>query len=395
MPASSVWPARLALALLLVVLSSASVLLWRQIDAVQQQRIDERIGYQARSLARQLESTLHLEVANLERIARLWNSLGRLPRASWNEEVELTLRGFPVYQSIQWVGADLHMRWLLPVAGNEAALDFTLAPEHPNYPLAMEARDSGEQRFSGSVELVQGGRGFVLYTPLYRMQEGTRVFDGFLQGVFRVEPLMLQLHDHEYLIAVSRDNSERLQLEAQLQRLSQLDGLTGLYNRRYFDQQLLAEWRRLRRLAAPLALLMLDIDYFKPYNDALGHLAGDDALRKVSAALRESLQREGDTACRYGGEEFAIILANTHQEGAEQVAASIHAAIASLDIKHPSSPLGRLTLSIGITVVDPVIDEQPGELLAQADQALYHAKHEGRNRTCRWQPPVLDLHQAT
>lgn len=362
---------------------------------MQQQRIDERIGYQARSLARQLESTLHLEVANLERIARLWNSLGRLPRASWDEEVELILRGFPVYQSIQWVGADLHMRWLLPVAGNEAALDFTLAPEHPNYPLAMEARDSGEQRLSGSGELVQGGRGFVLYTPLYRMQEGTRVFDGFLQGVFRVEPLMLQLHDHEYLIAVSRDNSERLQLEAQLQRLSQLDGLTGLYNRRYFDQQLLAEWRRLRRLAAPLALLMLDIDYFKPYNDALGHLAGDDALRKVSAALRESLQREGDTACRYGGEEFAIILANTHQEGAEQVAARIHAAIASLDIKHPSSPLGRLTLSIGITVVDPVIDEQPGELLAQADQALYHAKHEGRNRTCLWQPPVLDLHQAT
>ena len=162
MPASSVWPARLALAFLLVVLSSASVLLWRQIDAVQQQRIDERIGYQARSLARQLESTLHLEVASLERIARLWNSLGRLPGASWDEEVELTLRGFPVYQSIQWVGADLHMRWLLPVAGNEAALDFTLAPEHPNYPLAMEARDSGEQRFSGSVELVQGGRGFVL-----------------------------------------------------------------------------------------------------------------------------------------------------------------------------------------------------------------------------------------
>lgn len=618
MPASSVWPARLALAFLLVVLSSASVLLWRQIDAVQQQRIDERIGYQARSLARQLENTLHLEVASLERIARLWNSLGRLPRASWDEEVELTLRGFPVYQSIQWVGADLHMRWLLPVAGNEAALNFTLAPEHPNYPLAMEARDSGEQRFSGSFDLVQGGRGFVLYTPLYRTQEGTRVFDGFLQGVFRVEPLMLQLltqidreafnlellehdkslyrhgtadsdaphslqlglsllnnqsfslrlsptkqlleqlesplpgvvlgaslaislllvaalalalensrraralqlanrrfreeaerreeteqrlrdnrerlqlvldltdsshdglfifdsdsrellhmnqatyatlgyrpeqfaellrdapdklmpgfhrwleqarqaqrdnlsrifqrelirrdgsrqpaeintqlvqlHDHEYLIAVSRDNSERLQLEAQLQRLSQLDGLTGLYNRRYFDQQLLAEWRRLRRLAAPLALLMLDIDYFKPYNDALGHLAGDDVLRKVSAALRESLQREGDTACRYGGEEFAIILANTHQEGAEQVAARIHAAIASLDIRHPTSPLGRLTLSIGITVVDPVINEQPGELLAQGDQALYRAKHEGRNRTCLWQPPVLDLHQAT
>ncbi|MDU9407334.1 diguanylate cyclase [Pseudomonas sp. zfem001] len=616
MPASSAWPARLALALLLLVLSSASVLLWRQIESVQQQRVDERVGYQARSLARQLESTLHLEVASLERIARLWNSLGRLPRASWDEEVELALRGFPAYQSIQWVGPDLHMRWLLPVAGNEAALNFRLYPEHPNYPLAMEARESGEQRFSNSFDLVQGGRGFVLYTPLYRELNGSKVFDGFLQGVFRVEPLMLQLltqldrnafnlellenghslfrhgaatdntphslqlglsllnnqgfslrlspteelldqldsplpdvvlgasltislllvaalalalensrrahalqqanrrfkleaerreeteqrlrenrerlqlvldltdsshdglfifdsstrellhmnqatyatlgyrpeqfaellrddpekllpgfhrwleqarqaqsnnlsrifqrelirrdgsrqpaeintqlvqlHDREYLIAVSRDNSERLQLEAQLQRLSQLDGLTGLYNRRYFDQQLLVEWRRLRRLDAPLALLMLDIDHFKTYNDALGHLAGDDALRRVSNVLRESLQREGDTACRYGGEEFAIILANTNLDGAEQVAARIHAMIADLDIPHPASPFSRLTLSIGLMVVDPVSDEQPGELLAQGDQALYRAKHEGRNRTCLWQPPALDLHQ--
>jgi diguanylate cyclase (GGDEF)-like protein/PAS domain S-box-containing protein len=197
---------------------------------------------------------------------------------------------------------------------------------------------------------------------------------------------LVQLHGREYLIAVSRDNSERLQLEAQLQRLSQLDGLTGLYNRRYFDQQLQAEWRRLRRIGAPLALLMLDIDHFKAYNDALGHLAGDDALRKVSTVLQESLQREGDVACRYGGEEFAIILANTGLEGGEHVAARIHAAIAHLDIAHPASPLGRLSLSIGLTVVDPVSDEAPGELLAQGDQALYRAKHEGRNRTCLWQP---------
>jgi len=610
MSASSVWPARLALAFLLVVLSSASVLLWRQIEAVQLQRVDERVGYQARALVRQLESTLHLEVASLERIARLWNSLGRLPRASWDEEVERALRGFPAYQSIQWVGDDLRMRWLLPLAGNEAALSFRLHPQHPNYSLAMEARQSGEQRFSNSFELVQGGRGFVLYTPLYRTQDGARVFDGFLQGVFRVEPLMLQLltqidrddfnvellenghslfrhgaaqaderhslqlgisllnnqgfalrlsptaqlleqlgsplpgvvlgaslaislllvaalalalensrrahalqaanrrfkveaerreeteqrlrenrerlqlvldltdsshdglfifdsdsrellhmnqatyatlgyrpeqfaellretpeklmpgfhrwleqarqaqrdnlsrifqrelirrdgsrqpaeintqlvqlHGREFLIAVSRDNSERLQLEAQLQRLSQLDGLTGLYNRRYFDQQLPSELRRLRRSGAPLALLMLDIDHFKACNDALGHLAGDDALRKVSTVLQESLQREGDVACRYGGEEFVIILADTGLDGAEHVAARIHDGIASLAITHPASPLGRLSLSIGLAVLDPVDDEQPGELVSRSDQALYGAKRRGRNCTYLWQPP--------
>lgn len=608
MPASSAWPARLALALLLMVLSSASVLLWGQLENDQRQRLEERLGYQARSLARQLDSTLHLEVASLERIARRWSDLGRLPRTIWEEEVLQALRGFPGYQSIQWLGDDLRMRWLLPLAGNEAAQSFRLTSEHPNYALAMQARDSGEQRFSNSFDLVQGGRGFILYTPLYREENGARVFDGFLQGVFRVDSLMqqllaqidrdafnlellengrsiyrhgqfdsagtlsqqvelhllnnrafslrlsptgqlleqlstplpgvvlgaglaislllvaalalalensrraqalqvanrrykieetrrqeteqrlmesrerlqlvldltdsshdglfifdtasrellhmnqatyaglgyrpeqfaqllreepekllpgfarwleqarqaqrdnfsrifqrelirrdgsrqpaeintqlVQLHGREYLIAVSRDNSERLQLEAQLQRLSQLDGLTGLYNRRYFDQQLQGEWRRLRRIGAPLALLMLDIDHFKAYNDALGHLAGDDALRKVSTVLQESLQREGDVACRYGGEEFAIILANTGREGGEHVAARIHAAIASLDIIHPGSPLGRLSLSIGLSVVDPVSDEAPGELVAQGDQALYRAKHEGRNRTCLWQ----------
>ena len=607
MPASSAWPARLALAFLLLVLSGASVLLWRQIEGVQQQRLDERVGYQARSLVRQLEGTLHLEVASLERIARLWNSLGRLPRASWDDEVERALRGFPAYQSIQWVGDDLRMRWLFPVAGNEAALNFRLYPEHPNYPLAMEARDTGEQRFSNSFDLVQGGRGFVLYTPLYRQQDGQRVFDGFLQGVFRVEPLMVQLltqidrdafnlellengqvlfrhgdtagddphslqlglsllnnqafslrlsptarmleqlesplagvvlgaslaislllvaalalalensrrahalqlanrrykveaerreeteqrlrenrerlqlvldltdsshdglfifdsgsrellhmnqatyatlgyrpeqfaellredpekllpgfhrwlqqvreaqrdnlsrifqrelirrdgsrqpaeintqlvelHGREYLIAVSRDNSERLQLEDRLQRLSQQDGLTGLYNRRYFDQRLQTELRRLRRAGAPLTLLLLDIDHFKAYNDALGHLAGDDALRKVSTVLQDSLQREGDAACRYGGEEFAIILAGTGLDGGEHVAARIHAGIAALELPHPASPLERLSLSIGLAVLDPVRDEQPGELIARCDQALYSAKHEGRNRTCLW-----------
>ncbi len=140
---------------------------------------------------------------------------------------------------------------------------------------------------------------------------------------------------------------------------------------------------------------MLDIDHFKAYNDALGHLAGDDALRRVSAALQESLQREGDTACRYGGEEFAIILADTGVEGAEQVAARIHGAIAGLAIHHPGSPFARLTLSIGMTVADPVTDAPPGELVAQGDHALYQAKHHGRNRTALWQKPTLDLHQTT
>lgn len=605
MPAPSAWPARLALAFLLLVLCGSSVLLWRQLENEQQQRLDELLDAQADSLSRQLESTLQLEVAGLERIARLWNSLGRLPKSAWEEEARQALDSFPAYQSIQWVGNDLHMRWLLPLAGNEAATNFRLSENHPNYPLAMQARDTGEQRFSNSFELVQGGRGFVLYTPLYLMQNGTRTFDGFLQGVFRVAPLMDQLlsrvdrnafnlellehersiysheqsaadgtqsrqvalhllnnhdfslrlsptrqllaelntplpkvvlgaslaislllvaalalalensrrahaqqnanrrlseeverreeteqrlqlvldltdschdglfifdteqrnllhmnqatyanlgyraeqftqllrddpekllpgfqrwleqarqaqrdnqsrifqrelirrdgsrqpaeintqlvllHGREYLIAVSRDNSERLQLEAQLQRLSQLDGLTGLYNRRHFDQHLQDELRRQRRLDAPLALLLLDIDHFKAYNDALGHQAGDDALHRVSEVLQNNLQRASDVACRYGGEEFAIILTDTDLQGAKHIAERIHADLARLEIPHPVSPMGRLSLSIGLSVSEAGGTVQPNELIAQSDQALYQAKHSGRNCTCSWSTDPL------
>lgn len=195
---------------------------------------------------------------------------------------------------------------------------------------------------------------------------------------------LVERNGREFLIGVSRDNSERLRLEARLQRLSQQDGLTGLHNRRFFDQQLQAEWRRVRRLATPLSLLMLDIDHFKRYNDSLGHLAGDDALRRVGQLLNECLQREGDVACRYGGEEFVIILANTRPEGAEHLAARIHRRLEELALPHPDSPFGRLTVSIGIATSDLERQDSPERLIALCDEALYRAKHEGRNRSCVW-----------
>jgi diguanylate cyclase (GGDEF)-like protein/PAS domain S-box-containing protein len=604
----SPWPARLALAALLLALCLASLLLWRQLLVAQQERIAERVGYQARSLARQLESSLNDQVDGLRRIAQRWNHRGRIPQDEWILDSQSSLAHFKGYQAIQWLGADLRMRWIEPLQGNEAAQHFRLTPAHPNFDLAMQAKGAGEPRFSNSFDLVQGGRGLILYTPLYiRDEQGERLFDGFLQGVFRVDNLMdellshldnsdfsayllelgrpiysreqgdtldalqqevplrllnnqnfalrlkpsvhlvrqlstplpevvlgasltislllvaalalalenarragalqagnqslnaqisqrqqielvlresrerlqlvldltdssrdglfiidpysrdilhmnqatysslgysaeafgellkrdpeqllpgydnwlesvrqaqqnrlstmfqrqlrrrdgsyqaaeisaqlVQLNGREYLIGVSRDNNERLRLEAQLQRLSQQDGLTGLYNRRFFDSQLASEWRRLRRQGAPLTLLMLDIDYFKAYNDRLGHLAGDDALRQVAEVLQGCLQREGDIACRYGGEEFAIILVDTDLEGGMHVADLVHEKIDSLNIDHPASPLGRLTLSIGLAVAAPGSGELPESLVAHSDQVLYRAKHEGRNRTCVW-----------
>ncbi|MOA00104.1 Phytochrome-like protein cph2 [compost metagenome] len=248
---------------------------------------------------------------------------------------------------------------------------------------AQLLRDDPEQ-------LLPGFHAWLEQVRSARQDEQTRIFqremrrrDGSSQAA-EINTQLVQLHEREYLIAVSRDNSERLALEARLQRLSLQDSLTGLYNRRFFDQQLHAEWRRLRRIGAPLTLLMLDIDYFKAYNDALGHLAGDDILRKVGVVLQECLQREGDAACRYGGEEFAIILTHTGQQGGEHVATRIHELIANLAIAHPASPHGRLTLSIGLAEAEPLSDEHPASLVAHSDQALYRAKHGGRNRTCIW-----------
>lgn len=593
---------------LLCVLLLASTWLGRELLDSERQRVQERLGFQARSLTHQLEANLHEQVQGLNLLAQLWTHHNRMPRAEWELDARFYISNFAGYQSIQWADPNMKVLWAEPVQGNEAALNFQLTPSHPNYATALAARDTGRPHLSDSIELLQGGRGFVLYTPIYLHDaNGALHFDGFMQGVFRVGTLMdnlleqadnhlfsVRLLEHgqplytrvqpdglledtlriplrllnnrsfelelspsaalvqslatplpmvvfgtsvtislllvaalalarenarraaalstgnrqlsqeaeqhreierdlrdsrerlqlaldltdssrdalfifdlqhrellhmnratysslgysaeefrhllrddperlipgffawlqlvqqasrlnlsmifqremqrrdgslqaaeintqlihrgerDYLIAVARDNSERLQLEAQLQKLSQQDGLTGLFNRRHFDRQLQSEWRRLRRADAPLAVLMLDVDHFKRFNDCLGHLAGDDALRRVAGALQGCLQREGDVACRYGGEEFVIILTDTGQDGASHVAARVHQRIAELAIEHPGTELGRLTLSIGVAIATPGQDTEPDELIAQADKALYEAKHRGRNQTCVW-----------
>ncbi len=602
------WRARLAVVLLALALLAASLVLWQKLVTIERAHANERVAAQARLLTRQLEGSLNAQAQDLYRLAELWNHHGRLSREEWALEAQFSLQHFRGYQAIQWADSDLRLRWILPITGNEAAVNFQLTAAHPNYLLALQAKTQGKAVFSNSFELVQGGRGFALYTPLYVLDEhGQRTFDGFIQGIFRVEPLMdelldtvdstdfnvrllefgkplysreqadfsaglqqelplhllnnrnftlqlnptrklaqqlssplptvvlgaaltttlllfaalwlalenarradaqrtanlrlseevnnrelieqvlrdsrerlqlvvdltdssrdglfiidpktrnilhmnkatysslgysadefrqqlqeqpeslllgfhawvelvrqaqtdnqgkifqremrrrngsiqpaeisaqlVQVNGHEYLIGVSRDNNERLQLEAQLQHLSQRDGLTGLYNRRFFDHQLHSEWRRLQRIGAPMSLLMLDVDHFKAYNDQLGHLAGDDALRKVAAALQSCLLRDGDAVCRYGGEEFAVILANTDLEGAEVIAVRIHQALAELHLPHPGSPLSRLSASIGLSTATPNRDSHPDSLVAHSDQALYQAKHQGRNCTCVW-----------
>ncbi len=167
----------------------------------------------------------------------------------------------------------------------------------------------------------------------------------------------------------------------ELERLSFLDGLTGIPNRRYFDQTVRREWRRTRREGLRLSLIMIDIDFFKAYNDALGHLQGDDCLRRVSRTLEASLKRPGDMAFRYGGEEFAVILPGTDAAGAMAVAQKIQEAVGALSIPHPRSEIGdTITISLGLTTSPPESPEDREEFIARADAALYAAKQDGRNR---------------
>ena len=168
-----------------------------------------------------------------------------------------------------------------------------------------------------------------------------------------------------------------------LRQMVFIDGLTGVSNRRRFDEVLHTEWRRSSRSGSPLALLMLDVDHFKRYNDRYGHQAGDDCLRRVAAAVNQSLMRPGDLAARYGGEEFACILPTTELEGAMALARRIERLVRDLTIEHVDSDVAAVvTVSIGVGVGSAGRQSDPASLLAFADTQLYRAKHGGRGHAC-------------
>ena len=166
-----------------------------------------------------------------------------------------------------------------------------------------------------------------------------------------------------------------------LSQLAEQDGLTGLYNRRSFDQHLDRLWRQSRREESQLTLLLIDIDHFKAYNDAYGHQAGDDALKRVAEIIRLSAQRPLDIAARYGGEEFALLLFGPHGDNAHDMPERVREDVQALKIPHKaSSTLPYLTVSIGAAIIMPNAERSQAGALQMADEALYQAKEEGRNR---------------
>lgn len=229
------------------------------------------------------------------------------------------------------------------------------------------------------------------------IHELSSLADSFNQMNDEIQQSRQQLEDYSRSLEQKvRDRTQALEAQIQqrivaetalqlanqkLKRLAYVDGLTQIANRRLFDERLSQEWYRLKREKLPLSLILCDVDYFKQYNDNYGHQAGDDCLRSVAKAIRDSIRRPADLAARYGGEEFVVLLPNTNIEGAIQVAKAIQLHIKKLQIPHERSQVSQyVTVSLGVSCTIPTEAMTPEQLLLNVDLALYQAKIEGRDR---------------
>ena len=214
---------------------------------------------------------------------------------------------------------------------------------------------------------IEAGGDDYLVKPVSAVVLGAKI-----RAMHRLEIMRKRLLDMSRELAASN---------RQLEMLSRQDGLTGLANRRYFDSYLSTELRRASRSAEPLSVILIDIDYFKLYNDAYGHQGGDECLRRVAGCLQSVCQRAADLPARYGGEEFVLVLPSTPADGARIVANALAASIAALAVPHSQSKVSNLlTISQGITTLNGENNVQPEMLIERADIALYRAKELGRNR---------------
>jgi diguanylate cyclase (GGDEF)-like protein len=211
---------------------------------------------------------------------------------------------------------------------------------------------------------------------------------GSIEGQYRVMTLQVFLAFCMLMcfpisiILLEREEFDRNLKEAyrRVEQLAIEDALTGLANRRRFDTAIEQEWRRALRAGYPLGVLLIDVDCFKLYNDRYGHVAGDECLRRIAAAIATGAERAGDLVARYGGEEFVVLMPRTELPGLLKVAEWIRVQVSSIGLDHEDSPHGHVTISVGCSTVIPVSGLPPESLVESADQALYSAKKNGRNR---------------
>jgi diguanylate cyclase (GGDEF)-like protein len=188
---------------------------------------------------------------------------------------------------------------------------------------------------------------------------------------------------------LSERDREMRSANRHLEALASIDSLSGLANRRSFDARLAAEWERARNIKRPIALMMIDVDHFKLFNDNYGHLEGDECLRRIARTLSSLTVGNSDFAARYGGEEFVLLLSDTELATALDIAEQLRIAVLGLEIMHRWTPLGRVTISIGLACLTPAEGSTPQDLIEAADAALYAAKRRGRNVVAVEQPALL------
>ncbi|WP_420589056.1 diguanylate cyclase domain-containing protein [Bacterioplanoides sp.] len=226
---------------------------------------------------------------------------------------------------------------------------------------------------SGILEVVSGSKECFSFEYPCHSDDERRWFKMYVRG-FEVAGL-------RYFVISHTNITERRSTEEALLAQARMDGLTNIANRRYLEQFLLMEWRRCARLKLPVSILLIDIDYFKQYNDAYGHLAGDSCLKDVARCLQKLARRPGDLCARYGGEEFILVLGNSDYEHAEIMAERVLRAITELNLRHNKSDVAdHVTVSVGLATCLPETTDEKEQLLSCADQMLYGAKAAGRNR---------------
>lgn len=260
------------------------------------------------------------------------------------------------------------------------------ASEHDDYIRHYEK--TGEKKVIGIGREVKAKRkdGSIFSVELAIGQavlNGENIYTGFIRDITirkEAEDELVAHRDHLEALVLERTH-ELFTANKKLECLAKLDSLTGLANRRHFDEMLKNEISRAARKNDPLSLLMCDIDYFKQYNDAYGHIAGDECLKKIGACFNVSFKRASESPSRYGGEEFAVILPDTESEEAMRLAEELRQAIAKLEIPHSDSKVSEhITISIGVATFNLDRQTRPDELIRAADEALYRAKEAGRDR---------------
>lgn len=247
-----------------------------------------------------------------------------------------------------------------------------------------------ESTTTGHLELLK--KGYNVMTYQVRKKDGEYIW-------FEVSLRLLRYGEDESskIIAVSRNITERKLAEQKLaeanellQKLSNIDGLTQVANRRYFDHAIEQEWEWASRNSSCLSIVLVDIDHFKAYNDTYGHQDGDDCLKYVAQTIKDALPRPTDVVCRYGGEEFVVILPGTDEGDSGVIAEQIRQSIESLNIPHKGSKVtDHVTVSLGVAGMIPSDQAEISELIRSADSALYQAKNEGRNRVKLWEKAKL------